>query len=407
MTTAQSAHNPASPSTQNVEHQHSFVRRRHLELDGRRITIFDLPRVDAHSLKELGQILADQDCDAVAVELDEQSRVWLDQREDPEALNLFDILRNGESARLGAYLAMRIFQKRFGSFEGCEPGADIEVAREVADRRHIDVHLVDRDVDATGLRAWRTASRWQRLRMAASFVAGPFRRTRPRPSTEDPDKVAADLIDFGDSMPAAYRSFVDERTRYLADSIAAIDADHIAVVLSTAQADAVYQRLSDTKGEPNDTGELEYIAPKSLASKLIPWLIFALFFGLFAAGFILGDTETLTNMAGTWALINIAGTALATAAALAHPITIIAAALSSPLVSLNPATGAGFVGALVQAFVAPPALAEVERLGDDIRRLRGWWQNRLARIALVFVFANLGSSIATVAALAFLPGMVG
>jgi len=43
----------------------------------------------------------------------------------------------------------------------------------------------------------------------------------------------------------------------------------------------------------------------------------------------------------------------------------------------------------------PPMVKEFESVGNDIGRLRGWWQNKLLRIFLVFILTGLGSSIGT------------
>jgi pheromone shutdown protein TraB len=57
--------------------------------------------------------------------------------------------------------------------------------------------------------------------------------------------------------------------------------------------------------------------------------------------------------------------------------------------------GAGYVLAFLQAYLAPPMVRELERVADDVASLRGWWQNRLLRIFLVFLLTTLGSLIGT------------
>jgi pheromone shutdown protein TraB len=38
---------------------------------------------------------------------------------------------------------------------------------------------------------------------------------------------------------------------------------------------------------------------------------------------------------------------------------------------------------------------EFEQVGSDIGSLRGWWQNKLLRIFLVFLLTTLGSGLGT------------
>lgn len=397
---------PASPPSP-VESpiKSPLVRRRELDLSGRRIVLVDLPRVDANSLAQLREVLAREKPTALAVELDEQRRHWLEDRESWEKTDLLEILRKKKGRLLNSYLALRIFQKRFGSFDGCEPGDEMLAAMEEAKSQDLPVHLVDRDMKITALRAWRLTPSWFRPRLAMAMTAGSFRRTRPREEAEEPDELRRRLERVGRSMPVAHRAFIDERNLYMAQTIASIDADHVFVVLSTAHADAVFELLG--QGPPAMDLEVHQIPERTLIARAMPWLFSVAIIALFIVGLIYGDAQTLQDAVLAWGVINAGMTALFTIAALAHPVAIIAAALSAPVVSLNPAMGAGGVGAIVQAFLVPPNIEDIEGVGDDIARLSGWWTNRLARLVLIFVFANLGSTIGTFIALALFPEIFG
>ena len=90
------------------------------------------------------------------------------------------------------------------------------------------------------------------------------------------------------------------------------------------------------------------------------------------------------------------------AIALGHPLTILAAFIAAPITSLNPTIGAGFVTGLVQAFIAPPQVKDMEHVAEDISAISGWWKNRLTRVLLVFLFSSLGSAIGTMVAFGWL-----
>jgi pheromone shutdown protein TraB len=110
-------------------------------------------------------------------------------------------------------------------------------------------------------------------------------------------------------------------------------------------------------------------------------------------------------MLGRWILVNGTLSAVGAAAALAHPLTIVASFLASPFTSMNPTIGVGFVAGLLEAVVRKPRVADVEALQGDIATVRGFFRNRVTRILLVFFFASLGSAIGTFVALPFLfPG---
>ncbi len=134
----------------------------------------------------------------------------------------------------------------------------------------------------------------------------------------------------------------------------------------------------------------------------IVWLIPAIVIALFIVGFMTGNTEQLADAAIAWVLANGVLSALGALIALGHPLTILAAFIAAPITSLNPTIGAGFVTGLVQAFIAPPQVKDMENVAEDISVISGWWKNRLTRVLLVFLFSSLGSAIGTMVAFSWL-----
>jgi pheromone shutdown protein TraB len=96
-----------------------------------------------------------------------------------------------------------------------------------------------------------------------------------------------------------------------------------------------------------------------------------------------------------WVLANGIPSAIGAAAALAHPLTILTAFVAAPLTSLTPVIGAGYVTALVQAYLCPPSVRELHRVADDVRITQQGWRNRLLRICLAFILPSIGSLIGT------------
>jgi pheromone shutdown protein TraB len=133
----------------------------------------------------------------------------------------------------------------------------------------------------------------------------------------------------------------------------------------------------------------------------IPWmtiLLVGFLLGGFAWGFHKGGIETGGALLLHWAVVTAAGGAIGCLIAGGHPLSILAAALSSPLTPLHPALGSGTVSALVEAWVRRPDYAEFLALRDDTRTVAGWWRNRVARTLLNFFLTSLGTAIAVWAA---------
>ena len=96
-----------------------------------------------------------------------------------------------------------------------------------------------------------------------------------------------------------------------------------------------------------------------------------------------------------WILVNAIPASLGVLIAAGHPITAVVAFLTSPLTSLTPVIGVGYVAAFVQAWARPPVVKELENVGSEVSCLVCWWKNRLLRILLVFILSSLGGAAGT------------
>ena len=160
-------------------------------------------------------------------------------------------------------------------------------------------------------------------------------------------------------------------------------------------------------GTDIDTEELDSIPEAGPARKILSWGIPLAIIGLIIYGFMTAGSESGSEMIKLWFVVNMLCTAIGCAIALAHPLTVIIAALSSPLTSLNPFIGAGWVAALIEAIVRKPRVSDFETVADDISSIAGFWKNRVAKVLLVMVLASLGSMVGTVVAVPALASLLG
>jgi pheromone shutdown protein TraB len=85
--------------------------------------------------------------------------------------------------------------------------------------------------------------------------------------------------------------------------------------------------------------------------------------------------------------------ALGAIAALAHPLSVIAAFIAAPLKPFRPGVPASAFSAGVEAWLHKPRVADFDSLRDDVAHWSGWWKNRIARTLLNFMFVTLGTLI--------------
>ena len=144
-----------------------------------------------------------------------------------------------------------------------------------------------------------------------------------------------------------------------------------------------------------DLVALETLPPPKPIFRIIGWGVPLLLFALVGAGFVFSGRETGEQMIIAWVLANGIAAAAGTVIALAHPVTIVTAFVAAPLTSLNPTIAAGWVCGLVEAWLRKPRVLDLERVGEDVATVGGIWRNRVTRVLLVVILANLGSSLGT------------
>ena len=152
--------------------------------------------------------------------------------------------------------------------------------------------------------------------------------------------------------------------------------------------------LAHGQGEPDATvAELDVVP----AGSRIPWFTLicaSLLLGAFAWGVHQGGLDLGAKLVRDWVVITAIGGAIGCAAAGGHPLSILAAAIASPVTPLIPALSSGMVSAFTEAWLRKPTYQDMLNLREDTNSVRGWWRNRFARVFVNFVLANLGTSLA-------------
>lgn len=377
-----------------------------LEIDGKLITLVGTAHISQESVATVTRIIRDLEPDTVCVELDEQRYQSLINQKGWESLNLKDVIRKKQLPFLLASLALSSYQKRMGVATGVQPGAELAAAAQNAEKLGLHVELIDRNVRTTLLRVWRNTGLWNKMKVLAGLFAGLFEKQKVDEAElarlREADNLAGMLEEMGELLPSVKEILVDERDVYMAHRIRSAPGQSIVAVVGAAHVAGIKRRLHGDPVDPSQIAQIDTVPPKSLSSKVIPWLIPALVVSLFIAGFFFGNRDQLANAATAWVLANGVLSAAGALIAWGHPATVATAFVAAPVTSLNPTIGAGFVTAMVQAFVAPPLVSDMQRVGDDLLSLKGWWRNRLARVLLVFLFSSIGSSIGTFVALGWL-----
>ncbi|MFK5927808.1 MAG: TraB/GumN family protein [Desulfuromusa sp.] len=380
-----------------------------LQIDDKEIVLVGTAHISQDSVDTVIRTIDEVVPDTVCVELDTQRYQSLINKKGWESLNLKELIKKKQIPFLLTNLALSSYQKRMGLHTGVKPGAELAAAAQTAKERGMEVELIDRNIRTTLLRVWRKTGLWNKMKVMASLFGSLFEKQEldeeELAKLRESDTLSSMLDEMGKLLPSVKQILVDERDTYMAYHIRNAPGEKILAVVGAAHLPGITQLLQGDEISPETISEISIVPPKTTFSKLIPWLIPGIVVVLFIGGFFFGNRDQLANAATAWVLANGLFSALGALLALGHPVTILSAFVAAPITSLNPTIGAGFVTGLVQSFVAAPTVRDMEHVGEDLMTFKGWWQNRLARVLLVFLFSSIGSSIGTFVALGWLKNL--
>ena len=371
-----------------------------IEVDGREFIVVGTAHVSRESTALVRGVIERERPDSVCVELDPQRYETLSHKRSWESLDLKQVIRKQQLAALLANLVLASYQKKLGGALGVEPGAELLEATRTADEHGIPFFLCDRDVRVTLRRAWSSMSLFSKAKLFSMLVVSVFER--PEISEEDLRKLRdqdalSELVrELGEVMPALKTVLIDERDTFLTEKMRQAPGRRVVAVVAVVGAGHVAGiRAALLAPGGADLAAIDTIPPISPVWKWIGWGVPAIILGaLVAIGFERGADVAGRNVL-FWIVANGVPSTMGALLALAHPLTIVAAFFVAPITSMIPVIGAGYVLAILQAYLAPPVVGEFESVADDASSPRLWWRNRLLRIMLVFVLTTIGSLIGT------------
>jgi pheromone shutdown-related protein TraB len=369
-----------------------------LAVDGRQYVLVGTAHVSRASAELVEQVIERERPDCVCVELDARRYDALANRTRLEELDLKTVIRNRQLVPLLLNLLLMSYQRQLGGQLGVVPGTELLAAAQVAERLGIPVRLCDRDVRITLRRAWGALSLWRKAELIATLAASVFEAPEldeeALRALRQQDVLTRLMQELGEALPGIKGVLIDERDAYLATRLREAPGERVVAVVGAGHVAGMLAALRG--GATADLAALDTLPPPSRAGRIAAWSIPV----LIVAGLALIGVRQGLSAVGDNALFWILATGLpglvGAAVALAHPLTLLATFLSAPITTLSPLLGVGYVAALVQAYVRPPLVREIQRVADDLRVPIRWWRNRLLRICLVFLLSTIGTSLGTI-----------
>ena len=350
--------------------------------------------------------------DYVGVELCKSRYKTLSKNDRWGQTKIADVIKRGEAYLFLLNILLANFQRKIGDTLDVKPGSEMVEAINVSKDQNIPIALVDRDIQVTLKRAWGAASIIEKFKLfnvlISEFIMNLFGL-----ETESIDKKYIenlknrDLInelikELGDTLPCAKKVLIDERDDYIASKILDIPGKKIIVVVGAGHLEGIKARvkehamsMSTSKEHSTDTSELETIPRGTGIFKFIKYIIPAIFLFIVIMGYHTGGWDKTYNILILWIIANFIPAVIFALLVMAHPVTIAAAGIASPVTSLFPGVPAGLFASYVESRVRQPKVSDFEGL-MKINGLGDLLKNEVAKIMLIFLAVNAGSSIGAV-----------
>ncbi|GIN63560.1 conjugal transfer protein TraB [Robertmurraya siralis] len=363
-------------------------------LDEKEYILIGTAHVSKQSAEQVKEVIEAEKPDSVCVELDEQRYQSIMEGNSWKDMDIFSVIKQKKASLLLINLAISSFQKRMANQLGIQPGQEMIQGIESAKETGATLVLADRNIQTTFSRIWHQVGLWGKAQLLTQVVASIF--SKDTISEEELEKMKSkDMIntvlnEFTESFPRLKVPLIDERDQYLSQKIKEAPGKKIVAVLGAAHVPGIKEEIN----KDHDLKQLSKLPPKSKAPKIIGWSIPIVILAIIAYTFLANPDAGLQQTL-SWVLWHGCLSAIGAAMALGHPLAIVTAFIAAPITSLNPLLAAGWFAGFVQAFFSKPNVSDFETLTEDVFSVKGFWSNKVTRVLLVIVFANLGSSLGT------------
>lgn len=371
-----------------------------VERDGVHYTLLGTAHVSRASVEATRALIAQRDFDAIAVELCAPRHQAMTAPDTLAQLDVFQVIRNGKIGLVAANLALSAYQRRLAEQLGVEPGAEMRAAIAGAREKSLPVWCIDREIGLTLRRTYAAVGFWRKMTLMSGLATSLIIKDEVEEAEierlKQGDILESSFHEFAKRDETLYRALIDERDRYMAARLraeaAGREGQSVLAVVGAGHLAGLARYLAEDAREPaQEIAQLNHVPRSRPWGKWIGIALALLVLAGFVWGFAQG-TDVGTTFVLRWLLITSLGGAIGALLARAHPLSILAAAASSPFTTLHPALSSGMFSAWVEAWLRKPTVADFSRLRDDVGSVGGWWRNRVSRVFVTFFLTNLGTS---------------
>jgi pheromone shutdown-related protein TraB len=370
----------------------------YIKLADKEIYLVGTAHVSQQSVDLVEEIIREVKPDTVAIELCDKRYESLRDPDRWKNTDIFAVIKQGHGYVLFAQLLLAGFQKKLGAQLQVKPGAEMLKAALIAEEIGSQIVFADRNVRVTLKRTWSALGLLSMSKVILAFLSGFFSNEKIEEDELErlkrSDVLEEVMKDFSKALPEVRRDLIDERDQYLAQKIRTASGKKIVAVVGAGHCPGIKEYIHQDR----DLSVLEIIPEPSMIRRIIPWIIPSLVVAMIVFGFY--NSESIGfEMLSSWVLINAFFAGLGALIALAHPLSILTAAIVAPYTAINPVLASGWFSGLMEAYIRKPRVVDLETIGEDISSVKGFYHNRVLRVFVVMFVTNLFGSIGTLVSL--------
>lgn len=372
------------------------------------IILVGTAHISKDSVEEVKKVIEKYKPDIVAVELCKRRHEAITKKDQWENTPITSLLKSNNAYLMLAQTFLSSIQRRLGKEYGVEPGSEMIAALNEAKKRNLKVALIDRDISITLKRAWKKMGIREKFRLTWEFFKAILGYDEEELEELDlkelmnQDVISSMMEEFGEIAPSASTVLIHERDEYIAKKI--LDESKkgkVVAVVGAGHIQGIKKHLEKKKLDV-DLKKLEIVPKKRFSIlKAVGYIVPIVFVALIVYLFLTGGWDKAGNALLMWFLINGSLSALGTAIARGHPLSILTAFVAAPLTSLNPAIAAGWVAGYVEFKLRKPVVKDFQTL-SKMDSTKDFFNNKVIRLLMVVALANVGSMIGTFIALPYL-----
>jgi len=365
-----------------------------------KVIVLGTAHISRESVNDVKILIANEKPDVVCVELCQSRYQSITDKDRWKKLDIIQVIKERKLFLLMSSVILSIFQKKMGEKTDVKPGEEIITAIEIAEKQAIPFELIDRDIQVTLKRAWRETGYFSKMLILSELLASMF--VSDKLEEEDIEKMKSEdmLNDLFKNLPKKFDSIkniiITERDMYLSQKIRnVIDKNSKIKKLVAVVGAGHLQGIKEYFDKKIDLEEIEKVKEKSKVLGIIKFFLPILI--IMGIAYYFSDNKldkALQNLL-IWITIKASVSAFFALILLAHPLAILAAAVTAPISNFNPILKPGWVAALIEAKFRKPKVEDFEKIAEDSKSLKGFFKNKVIRIFSIFTLPQIGSSIGT------------